>query len=121
LADTREAVRRILRRVAALPPDRRKDALAQLLILSGLRQLMPITLDIEENCFLKVFCEQAKREGEQEGRTEGEQFILSRMLERRFGPLPDGAVERIEGADTTQLEAWGLRLLEARTLEEALQ
>jgi predicted transposase YdaD len=142
LADTREALRRILRRVAALSPERRQDALAQLLILSGLRQLtravreemqaMPITLDIEENSFLKELYEQAKREGEQEGRqegrqqgrqegrTEGERLILRRQLERRFGPLPSWALGRIEKADPTQLEAWGLLLLDAHTLEEAL-
>ena len=143
LPDSREAVRRIVRRIAALPPVERQDAVAKLLILSGLRGLnqvvreevqdMPITFDIEENPFLRELYQKAKREGEQEGReegrqegrqagrAEGEQTILRRQLERRFGLLPAWAVDQIERADTALLEVWGLRLLEARTLEQVLQ
>jgi hypothetical protein len=53
----------------------------------------------------------------QEGRKEGEADFLKRLLERRFGPLPAWARERIATADTGALEEWGLRLLDADSLE----
>ena len=45
-------------------------------------------------------------------------MLLSKQLEKRFGPLPENIVERLKGASPTQLEAWGLRLLSAGTLDE---
>jgi hypothetical protein len=62
----------------------------------------------------------AVREGRQEGRQEGEAALLRRLLERRFGALPEWARDRIAAADTSALEDWGLRLLDAGSLEDAL-
>ena len=55
--------------------------------------------------------------GLQAGRQEGERTILLRQLERRFGPLPDWARARLDAAEPAALEEWGLRLLEAPSLE----
>jgi hypothetical protein len=57
------------------------------------------------------------KEGLQAGREEGERTILLRLLERRFGPLPDWARGRVGAAEPALLEEWGLRLLEAPSLE----
>jgi hypothetical protein len=46
--------------------------------------------------------------------------LLRRLLERRFGALPDWARDRIAAADTAALEEWGLRLLDAGSLEDVL-
>lgn len=46
------------------------------------------------------------QEGRQEGRQEGEASALARLLERRFGVLPDAARERIAAASLEQLDAW---------------
>lgn len=54
------------------------------------------------------------------GRRAGEATLLLRQLERRFGPLPDWARDRIASADTGTLEEWGLRLLDAGSLEAVL-
>jgi DNA invertase Pin-like site-specific DNA recombinase len=68
--------------------------------------------------------QQRVREGEQRaeqrGRQEGEAAILRRQLERRFGALPDWALDRIAAADTAALEEWGLRVLDAGSLEDVL-
>ena len=40
----------------------------------------------------------------EEGRQEGEQILLQRMLTRRFGAVPDWAQERLIEADPEQLE-----------------
>ncbi len=61
-------------------------------------------------------------EGEKKGRLEGEQIgeakILLRQLQRRFGAVPDWTGERIAKATSPDLEAWSLRVLDARSLDE---
>jgi predicted transposase YdaD len=105
----------------------RTDALAKLVILAGLKRLhpvvreeiqqMPITINIQENPFLREIFE----EGRQEGRQEEAAVLLRRLLERRFGPLPPWAQQQLAAADIASLETWGLRLLEATSLEEVLR
>jgi hypothetical protein len=60
------------------------------------------------------------QEGEQKGRQEGEAALLLRLLERRFGALPGWAKDRIATADTVALEEWGLRVLDAGSLDDVL-
>ncbi len=67
------------------------------------------------------WAEQYKREGRQEGRLEGETLLLQRQLARRFGPLPAGVVARIAAATVEEIETWGYRVLEARTLDEVFR
>jgi hypothetical protein len=64
-------------------------------------------------------------EGEEKGRQQGLQqaeaalaALLLRQLERRFGALPDWARQRVLAADTVTIQDWGLRVLEAASLEE---
>jgi len=64
--------------------------------------------------------QEGRQEGEQTGRLAGEAAILLRQLERRFGALPGWARERIASADTVALEEWGLRVLDAGSLDEVL-
>ncbi|HWP00552.1 MAG TPA: hypothetical protein VNL74_08010 [Methylococcus sp.] len=42
-------------------------------------------------------------------------------MTRRFGPLPEEAVERIDAADLPTLEAWLDRVLDAESLAAVLQ
>jgi predicted transposase YdaD len=60
------------------------------------------------------------QEGRQEGRQEGEAALLLRQLERRFGALPDRARNRVAAADTAAIERWGLRVLDAGSLDDIL-
>ena len=57
------------------------------------------------------------KEGRAKGLREGEARILTRLLERRFGPLPDGFAARIAAASTSQLERWLEAVLDAPTCE----
>ena len=61
-----------------------------------------------------------KRQWVQAGRQEGEAALLLRLLESRFGALPDWARDRITSADTAALEQWGLRLLDTESLDDIL-
>jgi Uma2 family endonuclease len=59
-------------------------------------------------------------EGEAKGRLDGRMAILLEQLTSKFGPLPPETVARIENASLEDLRRWGVQLLVATTLEEAL-
>jgi predicted transposase/invertase (TIGR01784 family) len=61
---------------------------------------------------------EGRSEGRVEGRAEGEAALLLRLLEHRFGPVPDSARQRIAAADAEALLNWGERLLDAQRLED---
>jgi hypothetical protein len=42
---------------------------------------------------------------------------LTRLLTRRFGPLPEWVAPRVQQASATQLDTWLDRVLDAPTLE----
>ncbi|MBF0157775.1 MAG: DUF4351 domain-containing protein [Magnetococcales bacterium] len=44
--------------------------------------------------------------------------LLLRLLQRRFGPLPEEITNRIQAADCDTLASWSDRVLEAKTLAE---
>ena len=54
------------------------------------------------------------------GRIEGEQAIVMRQIEKRFGPIPARARQRLEGMSSPELEETALRLLDAQSLEDLL-
>ena len=60
---------------------------------------------------------EGQRQGQREGQQLGEALILRRQLTRRFGPLPDWAEQRLQGATPIELESWAERVLDAPTLE----
>src|SRR5882724_1648232 len=119
LRDHKDAVRRIVERIAGLAAAERATALGQLLIVAGLRHLeetveqearkMPVFIDILEN---KVLGREYKR---------GELAILRRLIEKRFGVIPSWAEERLVGRSTAELEDLSVRLLDALSIEELLK
>jgi hypothetical protein len=56
----------------------------------------------------------------QQGLQQGEAKIITRLLERRFGPLPEEARRRIENADAETLLEWSDRVLTAQSLDQVL-
>ena len=151
LRDHRDAVCRIVRRIADLSAAERETALAQLLILAGLRQLeetveeearkMPVFIDIMENKVLgrefkrglqegrqeglreglQEGLQEGRQEGLEEGRQEGELRVLRRQIERRFGTLPSWAEEGLAGRSTAELEDLSVRVLDATSIEDLLR
>jgi predicted transposase YdaD len=130
----RESVRRILRKIADHPPAGRGEAIAELMILSGLRKLgsliegeieqMPILDDIMDH---EVLGRERKRgialgraEGKAEGMAEGERRILTGLITKRFGPIPDWAKQHLETLTVPDLEQLSLRLFDAPTLHDLL-
>ncbi|HXB67492.1 MAG TPA: DUF4351 domain-containing protein [Candidatus Acidoferrales bacterium] len=139
LRDHKEAVRKIMERIASLAAAERETALRQLLILAGLRHLeevvdqearkMPIYIDIRENKVLGPAYERGLQEGELRGKLEGELkgelkgelTILRRLIEKRFGKIPNWAEERLTGRSTAELEDLSVHVLDAQSIEDLLK
>ncbi|RZT08992.1 hypothetical protein SAMN05216319_2588 [Duganella sp. CF402] len=62
-----------------------------------------------------------RQEGLQEGRQEGRSTMLAELLVKRFGALDPGTLARLATADAERLSGWGLKLLDARTLDEVFR
>ena len=60
-------------------------------------------------------------QGLEQGRLEGERATVQRQLTRRFGPLPQVALERLAAADAQTLGLWAERLLDAPSLDEVFK
>ncbi|MGM0785810.1 MAG: Rpn family recombination-promoting nuclease/putative transposase, partial [Pseudomonadota bacterium] len=70
---------------------------------------------------LENLVKKERLEGRQEGRQEGERRLLQRLLRKRFGELPEWAMQKLEAAEADQLEAWADEVLVADSLEELLE
>ncbi|MGO9256592.1 MAG: DUF4351 domain-containing protein [Bryobacteraceae bacterium] len=131
LRDHKDAVRRIVEKIAGLAASERQTALAQLLILAGLRHLeeavewearkMPIIIDIMENKVLGREYKRGLQEGELKGKLEGELKVLRRLIEKRFGALPSWAEERLTGRSAAEIEELSVRVLDTQSMEDLLK
>jgi hypothetical protein len=133
-----ERLREIIEKADSLPGLRRQRALTQMAILSGLQgaserltmelTAMGISVDIDQNVFLRDIRDSAKAAGIAEGkivgiaegRVEGMVTIVREQMEAKFGPLPKWARDRMAKASTAQAERWAKKVLTAGTLEGVL-
>ena len=138
LRNSREAVRRILEKVAALNVAERAVALEALILLSGLRELeetveaeaktMPVFDDILDNKVLGREYKRGHERGVEEGLEKGvekgrhaEALSLLRMLiVDRFGPIPASAESKLSLMSAPELEGLARRVLRAGGLDELL-
>jgi hypothetical protein len=65
--------------------------------------------------------QEGMQQGMQKGKHQGEEVLLRRLLTRRFGILPEAIETRLAKADINQLEIWGDRVLDAKSLNEVFQ
>jgi hypothetical protein len=140
--DQAAAVRRLVARIAGLAAAERSKALKQLMILAGLRHLgavveqevkkMPILNSILDHEVLgreykkglddgrKEGVRQGVKQGVKQGLQRGELTVLRRQIEKRFGPLPAGALRKLSARSAAELEELSVRVLDARSIEELL-
>ena len=71
----------------------------------------------EEKAVMTGFIQRAREEGMERGVLRGERALLERLIQRRFGPLPTAAAERLGRASADDLEAWADNVLDADTLD----
>ena len=62
-----------------------------------------------------------KAEGRAEGQRLGMAKTLKNLVQRRFGDLPDWAVDRIDRADVETLERWSYGVLDATALQDVFR
>ena len=128
LGEKREAVRRILERIAAGRRAERDGALAELFIIAGLRRMedeareeatkMPVLNDIMDNKVIGPAIRQGRAEGRIEGRVEGQMELVLSQIQKRFGRIPPAVGQRIAALKPAQLKRVGLRLLDAQPIED---
>jgi hypothetical protein len=131
-------VRRVLAKIAAAADNERKEALAELATVAGLRNLepvvlrevkhMPINLNMMDHGIfgplirkgMKEGLEKGLEKGRELGLKEGQLTLLLNQAERRFGTLPVRIRKRLEALDPAALQRAGLRLLDASRPEDLL-
>ena len=124
LKNERQTIVEILRRISELPKTEQREAIAELLVLSGLRGLkavvreeishMPLTFDIHENEFL----EEVFQEGMEKGSLDTARKFVADLLEERFGPLPPAVQDRLQSASLADMRAWGRAVLKSNSLNQ---
>ncbi len=123
-------LRKIVAQANRLPAPKRQRALTQLAMLSGLRgaserltmefKNMGISVEIDENVFLKDIHDSALAKGREEGKAEATLHIVRGLLEAKFGTLPKWAEERLQKVSLVQAERWSKKVLTGDTLEGVL-
>ena len=134
----KEVIRQVLAKIARAKGNQRKEALAELMAIAGLRKLgnvigrevkqMPILEDFMDHDFLGPKLRKAHAEGLEQGLEQGlerglekgQLGLLLKLVERRFGRVPATVRKRLEALKPVQLERAGLRLLDARRVEDLL-
>jgi len=86
-----------------------------------LRQVLAEIVPGQEERVMSIAAEQwkaeGKAEGEAKGKAKGKAEALMRLLERRFGPIPDDLHSQVAGADLVTLDRWFDRALDASALD----
>jgi hypothetical protein len=74
---------------------------------------MPYLSSIERRALQKGI-----EQGLEQGRDQGRLQQLRKLLEHRFGPLPEWTLERLGNATSSLLDDWAVRLLDASKVED---
>ena len=96
----------------ALPPELEKQLWTSISELER-NMKMPYVTSVE-----RLGIEKGRQEGREEGRQEEGVFFLRRLLVKKFGNLPASFETRLTEASIADLELWGDRILEAKTLTD---
>lgn len=124
----RERIKQIVARLARLRGPARDRAIAQLIVLSGLRanprevlrevEHMGVVIDYRKNPVLMQWWREGVEEGREEGHEEGMRLLLQQTIEAKFGRLPKRAQDRVRKASADELGKWAKKVVAARTLDE---
>jgi hypothetical protein len=119
LRERSRSIKILLEKLAKLDPHESASYARALLILAGLR---PGLAPEVEKAMTYQF-DPAILENEVLGPIyrEGERAVLRRLMERRFGPIPDWAETRLATLSSEEVDDISARLLEARSLEQLFQ
>lgn len=65
--------------------------------------------------------EEGLEEGLEKGLEKGEAILLLKMLELKFGPVPEWVNDKIATGNTKTIESWAAKLLNTNTLDEVFE
>jgi hypothetical protein len=85
----------------------------------NIRQFAKLIGPTAEQAYMTA-AQKIEQKGREEGRLEGQANLLLRLLERRFGPIPSRATERVRQSTPDELERFSDRVLTASSLDEVL-
>jgi hypothetical protein len=91
------------------------------LMHDALLRLVPERKERIMGWLTQPYYDKGKVEGKAEGKAEGEAKVLTRLLERRFGALPDTLRQRIFAADVGSIDLWVERAFEAPDLQSVFE
>ncbi len=80
-----------------------------------------MTLAEKFDQWAEEYMRQGMEKGIEKGVGQGEALLLQRLLARRFGPLPTAVIARIAAASVPEIETWGDRVLDAKSLDEVFR
>jgi hypothetical protein len=96
-------------------------------VTRSLDAMRPANYEYQSDFARKYFAEgkaegqaEGRAEGKAEGQAEGSARLLLKLLQRKFGPLPESVIERVQSAEIEELDRWGERILSAQSLEDVL-
>lgn len=118
------AVDRIVAIIQADPHKERIDRIITRWLKRHLQRLeADVNLDqlnslVEDKAMLAENLENLVKKERLEGRQEGVEGTLRKLVILKFGDIPDWADARLEQASDTQLDAWVARILTADSLDE---
>jgi hypothetical protein len=101
--------------------DKSSFAMSSKVMHDALERLVPDRKEHIVGWFSQPYYDKGRAEGEAAGRAEGEAKILARLLEKRFGLLPDPVRQRIFAAEATAIEAWVERAFDAPDLQSVFE
>jgi hypothetical protein len=73
-----------------------------------------------EETAMSIAAQEWKAEWKAEGQAEGRAEALLRILERKFGPLPEGARVRVAAATASDVDAWLDRVIDSPALDAVI-
>jgi len=85
--------------------------------LARQRQLALDTYRIEMTAAKEEGLSEGEKKGEKRGEKKGRVESLLRILDRRFGPVPNATRARVMAADPSELDGWLDRAIDAPTLD----
>jgi predicted transposase YdaD len=128
--DPRTVIRGVLERISKMVPERRERALRYMLNLAGLRKFgiileeevarMGVTVDWSQYTAVREMVTRGKAEGKAEGEVRGVRDALLMVLEKRFGPIPVWAQQKIEKATKQKAMAWLVKAGDAAELTDLI-
>ncbi len=102
----RHLTRYIVERMNLTPP----------MLEASLRRTKPDRWEALMGTVAEAWIEQGRAEGIEKGLA----GLLLRLMERRFGAVPEAVRDRVRGASVSELEAWAEAVLNAASLDEVL-